>query len=167
MVKNNFKKHIFNFGFTLIEIIVVVGLLLTVVTLSVNLVNSLIKGSAKSEIIKEARQNGSYAMSVMDRMIRNASTISTCDSGMSSIELTSPDSSKTTFSFSQTNIASSGANLISDGYTVSSYGFDCLKTEEFPALVTIKFTLEKGNILLRSEEKVKIPFQTTVNLRGY
>jgi len=163
------KFQIPNFreGFTLIELVIVAGIMIIIAIVSVNLLFSTLKGSIKAEVIKNAKQNGDYAISVMERMIRNASEVITCESGMSSIEITNPNNFKTTFSFSSENIASSGANLISSGYQVTSSSFDCNKIQDKPAVVTIKFTLETGGSSTKAEEKIKIPFQTTVSLRTY
>ena len=151
MVKNKLNL---NKGFTLIEMIVVIALLLLILMVSIELNNSIIKGSMKSEITKDLKQSGNYALSVMDRAIRNANGIESCTTNMTSISLSNNDGSVASYTFTADNIASSGANLLGSGYTIVTPGdassFNCVSTEGSPPIVTIKFTLEKGSASTRS-----------------
>jgi len=65
-------------GFTLIEILMVVFLLGIIVVIGSNLFFSILKGASKAEITKEVKQNGDYAMNVMERHLRNANSIESC-----------------------------------------------------------------------------------------
>lgn len=160
----NLKK-----GFTLVELIIVAGIMLIIGLVSANLFFSILKGSLKATVIKEVKQNGDYALAILERGIRNAIDITPCNSGMTlpSITVTNSDGTTTEFSFSDTTIASSGANLISDGFFVSSYGFECNLVDERPSEVKIKFTLGKNLVSLRSEEKATVNFRTMVKIRNY
>lgn len=162
---NFFKKN----GFTLIELIVVTGILLIVGGISSGLLFSILKGSFKAAVIKETKQNGEYALSVMERAIRNAVSVTPCENGVPSdyLTVTKGDGSTIEFSFSSDNIASSGANLISEGFKVSSYKFECESEGGKPIQVKIEFTLEKSLTNIRAEEKTAISFQTKVRLRNY
>ncbi len=65
-------------GFTLIEILMVVFLLGIIVVIGSNLFFSILKGASKAEITKEVKQNGDYALAVMERHLRNASSVESC-----------------------------------------------------------------------------------------
>lgn len=166
-------------GFTLIEIMVVTGMMIVLSVVSVNIFFAILRASIKAEIIKNAKQEGSYALSVMERMIRNARKINgDCASDMTTLEILNPDNQVSTFTFSGNTIASSSGsptvNLISypndpaKNYTISSYGFDCSQNSETSNLpvVTISFSLGKGVASLRAEDKVNLNFKTTVTLRN-
>lgn len=161
---SNLKKE----GFTLIEIMVVATTLVILNIISVSILFAILRASIKTEMIKNAKQDGNYALSIMERMIRNAKKLnSVCTSNSSSIEIVNPDALSTTFSFTDVNIASVSAqtdNLISSGYDVSDYGFDCV-SGDLPS-IAIYFTLSKGAASLRTQDRAKISFKTTVSLRN-
>lgn len=154
-------------GFTLIEVIMIVFILGIVVVVGGNLFFSVLKGASKAEITKEVKQNGDYAIGVMERMIRNAQEIvpNSCSGG--SIQIKNPDGYFTTFSFSGTRIASNSAYLTSENVKLvtGSYSFSCSQT--VPLTVTISFTLSQTATTTRPEEQAQVPFQTTVSLRTY
>jgi len=156
-------------GYTLIEMIVAIAIFLIVSVSAVDLVTSFIKGSLKADQIKEIKQNGNYALSVMDRAIRNADGVVSCSA--TSIVINNGDNTTTTFAINADNITSSNSPLLAAGYTVVNPGtdssFTCKQSADTPAVVTIKFTLQKGAALARSEEKASQSFQTTVTLRTY
>ena len=54
-------------GFTLVEILVVIGLLAIVVALGSNMFFTTLRGSTKSKTLTIVKQNGDYALSVMER----------------------------------------------------------------------------------------------------
>ncbi len=62
-------------GFTLVETLVTLVLIGTIgLIASISLFN-LLSGSAKTEIVKEIKQNGDYALSTMEQNIRNATDV--------------------------------------------------------------------------------------------
>ncbi|MBI4999385.1 hypothetical protein HZB97_01290 [Candidatus Gottesmanbacteria bacterium] len=116
---------------------------------------------------------GDYAISVMERMIRNAKSISTCAGSTNSLTITNPDNLTTTF-MTQTvgevvKIASSSGNfLTNDKVTVvGNINFTCTKPANAPTVVMIKFSLSQAGTVTRVEEKAQVDFQTTVSLRTY
>ncbi|MFZ5366307.1 MAG: PilW family protein [Patescibacteria group bacterium] len=159
-------------GFTLVEILVVVFLLGIIVIVGSNLFFSILKGASKAEIEKEVKQNGDYAMNVMERMVRNAQEIlqnsdgQTCESSMNKIKIKNPDGGETEFAFTGTRIASSGAYLTSENTALFSGAFSCDQTRT-PPVVTISFTLSQAGTKERPEEKAQASFSTTVSLRSY
>ncbi len=87
-------------GFTLIEMLVVglvVGILGAIATTSLI---SLLRGANKTEIIKEIKQNGDYALFAIEVNLRNSTgIISPCDGSTTNyIQFTNPDSTITEIS---------------------------------------------------------------------
>ncbi|MFH1840957.1 MAG: type II secretion system protein [Candidatus Shapirobacteria bacterium] len=159
-------------GFTLIEMLVVVALIgLLVTTGSLVFITSL-KASSKSQIMTVVKQDGNYALGVMERMIRNAYSVDNCLNAHSpTLTITNPDHNTTTFGFiddgAAWRLASGSAYLTGATVTVDtakSY-FNCTKGP--PDRVEIVFTLRQKTASLRPEEQAFLDFKTTVVLRNY
>lgn len=155
-------------GFTLIEIIVVVGILGIVTVMGTNLFFSILRGSTKTKILQLVKQNGDYAITVMGRMIRNARSVS---GGGSSITILNSDGMTTIFSCGENRIASNGASLVSSEVKVEdcSAVFTVTPGEAGikPAVVKINFNLSQAAVATRLEEQASVNFQTTVSSRNY
>jgi len=67
-------------GFTLVELLVVVGLVLIIGTVGTSIITSVLRSYNKAQIINEIEQNGNYVLSLMESQIRNARSV-VCDSG--------------------------------------------------------------------------------------
>lgn len=165
-------------GFTLIEMIVVVGLLSTIGLVASTVFFSTLKGGTKAEILKEVKQNGDFAISTMERVIRSALEVtSTCEgSDLTSIEIFNPDHQSTIFDClwedDVAKIASNGAALTSETVTLGnscpgSLSFNCQRSTNAPEVIKISFTLSQKGSPTRSEEKASVTFQTAVSLRSY
>ncbi|MBL7158915.1 type II secretion system protein [Candidatus Microgenomates bacterium] len=163
-------------GFTLIEILVVTGILATVGLIASSIFFSTLKGAAKTEILKEVKQNGDFAISTMGGMIRNAREISVCSgSSESSIQIVNPDNGTTNFlcdlGFEQ--IASNSSLLISDKFltsdklAISDCSFTCISQSKGQKQVNIQFTLSQKGSPARPEDKASLTFETTVYTRSY
>lgn len=59
-------------GFTLIEMLVAIGVFVVVGSIAVSILFSALRGTNKTNVITIVRQNGNYAISQMEKMIRNA-----------------------------------------------------------------------------------------------
>lgn len=170
-----------NSGFTLIEVLMMIFVMGIVVVMGSNLFFSIMKGASKAEIQKEVKQNGDYAMSIMEKMIRNAQEIvensddQICTASMKKIKIKNPDGGETEFgclaSSGITQLASSSALLTSENISLGSsceasdLEFTC-DDNSSPENVTISFTLyqaQGGKV----EEKAQVKFQTKVSLRTY
>lgn len=168
-------------GFTLIEVLVIVFLVGLIVIVGGNLFFSILKGASKTGITKEVKQNGDYALGVMERAIRNAQEIvqnsdgQTCTSAMNKIKVKAVDGGETEFGcVSEDGVAKiasgsgrlTGKNLTLGATCPGSLSFSCDEVS-FPPKVTISFTLSQKGTAGRPEEKAQISFQTTVSLRNY
>lgn len=158
-------------GFTLIEVLVVIGIFGILAVIGTGMFFSILKGSTKTRVLAEVKQNGNYAISVMGRMIRNAKEIESCPG--SSIRIVNPDEETTQFDLSGPRIASISA--LGTGYltsdkveidTTETNQFDCILSSGSPPVVTIRFTLSQA-VGTRAEETAEVDFKTTVSLRTY
>lgn len=154
-------------GFTLIEMMVVIGILLIVGTMAVGLFFQTLKGASKVEILKEVKQNGDYALGVMERMIRNARAIpSPCiDKDEASITIANPDNGTTTFSLAGGQIASNSGRLTGTNVSATALTFHCNPLSS--PVVNITFTISQTGSPTRPEEQAQVSFKTTVSLRTY
>jgi len=161
-------------GFTLIEMMIVVSLLGIIAVVGSGAFFSILRGSTKTKTLQMVKQNGDYAISVMERMIRNARALvsPTEDSTVTSIKIKNPDGKETTFSCGgpQATIASNGASLLSSEVKVNNcniFEVTVGQPEIRPAVVKINFNLSPEVSSTRPEEQATVNFQTTVTLRNY
>jgi prepilin-type N-terminal cleavage/methylation domain-containing protein len=162
------RKKIRDQGFTLLEILVVISLIgLISVTASGFLIVSL-RSSSKANVMKEVRQSGSYALSVMEGMILTSASVGCTPPH--TINVKDKDGRLTTFSCQEGGtISSSSANLTSASLTVTegSCNFSCDKKESgFPTKVHIEFVLQKGDSDSKPNESASIKFETEVLSRN-
>ncbi len=170
-----------NSGFTLIEVLMVVLLLGLIVIVGGNLFFSVMKGASKTEVTKEVKQNGDYALGVIERTLRNAKEIvqnsdgQICTSPMYKIKVKTTAGVDTEFScvvedgvakITSTSGLLTGKNVSLGTACPGTLSFSCDATIN-PSKVTVSFTLSQQGADVRQEEKAQIPFQTTVTLRTY
>jgi len=88
-------------GFTLIEFLVVIGLLALTVGSALIFLTSLLKGSNQAKIIAETKQNGQVVLDSLERQIRNAKFAENhpMQPTKDHIVLTVPGSSSSSFEF--------------------------------------------------------------------
>lgn len=159
-----------NQGFTLIEILVAFGILGIITVMGTNMFFTILKGSAKTRVLTEVKQNGDYAINVMERRIRNAKSLS---GGGNSVVIVNPDDSSTTFGCSGGEITLDGESLISeevkveDGDCPSVFTVTAGVAGARPVVVVIDFTLQQAGADIRPEAQATIDFGTTVSLRNY
>lgn len=157
-------------GFTLIEILLTLGVLGVIVSASLLMFTSIMRGSNKAKTVNEVKQNGQYAISIMERLIRSALRVEDYD--QSFVKIVNPDGGKTTFACeADLSITSNSASLINkDAVAVKNCSgfFSVVEGEDgiTPDQITINFTLkDKGTNL--PEKQAEANFQTTIILRNY
>lgn len=168
-------------GFTLIELLVSIGIISLIILASTTLFFTSLKAKKKNSSLTTIKQSGDYALSIMNMMIRNAKDLN-C-SPPNEITITNPDGETTTFScqghfhgcpsgISSERIASHSASasrddcLTADNIGLLSCSFSCSQEIGSPSIVTVAFTLSKGNpddILSYASQE----FKTTISLRNY
>jgi prepilin-type N-terminal cleavage/methylation domain-containing protein len=169
-------------GFTLVEMLFVILVLGIVINLGSNLLFTILRGATKVELEKEVKQNGDYAMNVMERMVRNARRVDSCGSG--SLQIDNPDGGTTTFlclydegagkiasqsgAFPAQALTGKEVTVASGSdCTTSSLSFACTSLPQVPQTVDIFFTLWAGTAGGAPEQRAQVSFQTTVSLRTY
>lgn len=174
-------------GFSLIEILVVIGVLAIAVVIGTNLFFTTFRSSTKTKTLTMVKQNGDYALSVMERLIRDSEEViantetpsKTCELGMNKIKVKRIDGSEIEFECLDEGIATGyiastsavrRARLISEEVKLDSCSFDCSQKDLNPfnpQSVVINFTLSQAGEVVRFEEQASVDFQTAVTTRNY
>lgn len=163
-------------GFTLIETLVSLGILALLVVVATSLFFSVLKAASKSRATQAVKQNGGYAIAVMERMIRSAKQVVGCDSDH--VRIKSSDEEETNFHFcgdpdfliasESGTLTCSDARLTGDDVQLVEGSFSCLPGDSVkPYIVGISFSLRRGEASARPEEQAVVSFQTSVSLRNY
>jgi len=160
-----------NSGFTLIELLVIatIGVLITIG--AINLFFSTILAGGKSTALNEVKQNGDYAITQIERVIRNAKSINPATCPGNSLELEATDGSSVVISNNSKQITikneavTSGNNFL----VTADISFVChYSSGTGPPLVEFSFTLQKGEDgVSRESDIVIVPFQGRALLRQY
>lgn len=182
-------------GFSLIELLVVITVFAVLGLLSTQAILLTLRGANKSESSIKVRENLDYAVAVMERQLRNAESVTSCDdneidykdinnnpatfscvigSGADSSETPAdsdmPDTSDTPDTQSvEPNtgyIASSSARLTSSDIIVSQCSFSCTTAENgVPPSVTIDISAHEAN--KKGIESAGVTLTTEISLRTY
>lgn len=172
-------------GYTLVELLAVIIILITVGTIIISILVTSLRGGNRSNTTNDVRQNGNYIISQMSKMIAYARSfdgvstdgsnyVTDCTAVQSPptaykyIKTTSFDSGTTVFSCTGSIIASNGADLIDiNTFSVSSCNFYCSQTNLLSApTININFTLSKANAGFFVENQTTIPFETSITPRN-
>ena len=176
----NFMKK----GFTLIEMLVSAGIMALLSVVITQIFVATTRNSTKTEVLTDLRQNGTFALGIMERMIRSAKNISsTCDgSADTAITITNQDNLETTFSctmdvdLSIPRIASVSSEFGTEYLTSKNYvlgtdctsiipPFTCTSGTNYPS-VAISFQLQQKSDSASQYEKASETFETRVTLRN-
>lgn len=184
-------KHMTRFqsGFTLMEILISVGILATVGILIVQVVFTTTRANTKSALLADIKQNGEFAMDVMSRQIRGAVAVET-NCGVE--ETTTPsavirtlENATTTFLCHSDGVAARIASmdaqanisyLTGNAVTLSASGlatcddstlnFSCLFATGIAQPVTIQFTLRHLGQGTSPYDVAERSFTNSVNVRN-
>ena len=171
-----------NSGFTFIEILVAAGIIALISGITAQVFLTASRNAAKSDLIRNIKQNGEYSLEIMSRMIQSARSIPACTGAPSaSFAIENADDGATTFGCvadgTVTRIASGSAlgsgYLTTAGLTLggatcaeSSITFLCTPNSGLPSTVQINFSLSQPGVPVENYEKATVPFQTTVTMRS-
>lgn len=173
-------------GFTLIELLVAVAIISGLGTVLAQSFFTTTRSAIKVEKLTDVKQNGEYALAIMERMIRNAQTLAaSCTSGGTqatpSAALLNPDGNRTTFTCaldgSVTRIASvssvgteyltsSAATLGGASCDTDTLAFTCTSIADIPKNVKITFQLSQKGTPVDQFEKASTTFQTSIGVRN-
>ena len=176
-------------GFTLMEILISVGILATVGILIVQVMFTTTNVNTKSVLLADIKQNGEFAMDVMSRQIRGAASIeTTCgieETTTSSVTVRTLENATTTFLCHSDGIAARIASMdaqanisyvTGNSVTLSASGlatcddstlsFSCLFAIGITQPVTIQFTLRQPGTGTGIYDVSQRSFTNTVNVRN-
>ena len=158
-----------NFGFTLIEMLIVIMVLGLVSVIGSNLFIGTLLGSSKAEILKEVRQNGEYALGIMEEMIKYCANVKDCESN--SITIKVGNDQAVTFKVLDdagvARIASNSSYLTSNKVKVVNFSVSCgTLVPGRPASVVINYSVEQKELTARPENKASMQFYTIVTTRN-
>ena len=176
-------------GFTLLEILVTVSVIGVMGILISQVFFTTTKINTKTELLKDMKQNGQFAMDTLTRMIRASteitSTCSTTGTQSTSIQITNPNGQTTTFgcaldSSGATRIASVSAsateyltsqNVSLGGSSCSSdpnmsLSFVCTSYPDQPSRIKIYYMLRQIGSNVDAYQTAKQAFETTVSVRN-
>lgn len=170
------------------EILITMGVASVVGILIIQVFFSTTRSNTKTELLKDVKQNGEYAIGVIERMVRSAQDISTvCSEGgttVSQLTIVNPDLNTTTFGClldgTVTRIASqsgtgeigylTGSNVTVGGLDCadvnSSLQFVCTTYSGGQSKVSVSFTLTKAGNQVDQTDQASALFKTTVVTRN-
>ncbi len=168
-------------GYTLIELIVVIGIVVILLITATGLFYTTLIGGGKTNSAEAVKQAGQYALNQMSYFVYNSRKLIpndedlTCAAGMVSLGIQNQDLGTTIFSaetvLGNVRIASNSGSYLTPGNMTVSAGplFNCTQTNTTsPPIIEISFTLQKGVAGVdKARDIVSIPFITNVTLRNY
>lgn len=164
------EKSLNKSGFTLVEILVVIAIFAFLGILITRAVILTVGGSKKSESIVKVRENLDYSISIIERQIRNANSISECpNSSNDRIDYIDKEGHASYFQCSNNNgigyIASGSAQLNHPDIDIKTCSLNCIKdVTTSPEVVTIY--LEASDIT-SGAQAAPITVSTIISLRNY
>lgn len=163
------KKNIASvIGFSLVEILIVISIFSIIGVLTTRTVLLTMRGAKKSDSQVRVRENVNYALSVIERQIRNSESV-TCTASTTIFNYISLEGTSTSFSCvtagSDKYIASGSGRLTSSDVVITSCSFVCTKTGNNPA--TVKISIEANDATATGIEKGSVTAETEIVTRNY
>ena len=143
-----------NKSFTLIELIIYIGIVAAILLVAVNFGWEIIYGNVKSQAVREVQENARFVMEKITRTIEKASAINSPTPGNSasslSLEMADSDENPTVFELSdnklQVTYGGSGVyELTNNRVRISNLQFTNLSYEDTPGTVKIEMTISHFN----------------------
>jgi prepilin-type N-terminal cleavage/methylation domain-containing protein len=128
-------------AFTLVEILVSVSIVGILSLLIVQSFFTSLRSNTKTELMKDIKQNGDYAMQTMTRIIQNSDTVITCSGN--SLIIRGFDGNQTTLSSFDDggNVCRLASSSAATRYTLTSSNMT-METHGLPCDTAITFTCE-------------------------
>ena len=170
-----------NKGYTLIEMLAVIGVFVILVGMISAILFSTVRGSNKSKISGQVSQDGAYAMSLLSNSIIDSGAVTELPVGTAiddcttnptgtSIKLKRLDETTTTFACENNTMTKDGNPVVNSNYTqITSCSFTCQQKSDDPysiPIISIGFTISDKNANL-FENKSSSTLSTKVSLRNY
>ena len=171
-----------NQGYTIIELLAVVSILVILTGIISGILYSTLRGSSKTKITSEVTQNGNYVISVLTNMISSSTSVTKmggveirdCTASPSgvSMSLRNIDGDEYTIFCSQNNISSGSASLINTNQVqvrANSCKFYCSQKATDPyaiPIIGIEFVIEDKTVGF-FENKSSSLFKSSVSMRNY
>lgn len=177
-----------NDGFTLIELIVVISIVAVIAALVTGVLFSALRGSSKTNVLADVKENGNYVLSVIGRTLRFAKSFegvstdgtvftTSCAAGTKykAVKITSFDSGDIEFSCTETTITSNGTPLLNASLVVLNQSipqsldrcsFTCIQNGSDYPTIGVQFLLTDRNTSTLVENKAALFFQSSVTLRN-
>lgn len=173
-------------GFTLVEVLVVVGIVAIIIPTLFGLFFAHLRAQSKVLVLQEVKRNGDSALGLIETLVKeNAISIHSASPPTSGNEVCATDSSTYSsqmyfldrngdyfsFSVSSDKIASASSvtsttNLTSDKVVVSSFTMSCDRGSTYSEpLVSISFTVSQAGSSTRPDETATLNYQTKMKLR--
>lgn len=187
MKKSKFGKKINQKGYTVVELLAVVTILVIITGIIAALITQTLRGSSKTNITNQVAQAGNYVTSVISNAIISAENVvavggenvndCTQNPEGNSIELLiSQEVGTVLYACANDTIASNSASLIDtnrlmiDSTDSSACYFKCLQQNNdpyTPPIIEFGFTISQKaeNVLFENRESA--PFETSVLMRNY
>lgn len=151
-------------GFSLIELLVVMSLFVVVTYVVGQALFSTIKGNVKSDTTIRVKQNGSNAISVMERTLHSAKSV-ICTTAQK-ITYTDTAGVNGTYECSGNNILQNTSALLPADVWAGSCNFICSQ-EGGATTINLSITFTQAIVEgQRVEEKISVPLQTKIRLRN-
>lgn len=159
-------------GFSLIELIIVIGLIAMLMLAISSALLMTIVSSNRIRTATKTKQAGNYALDQVQALIRNAKDLTTCNSTI--VTVINQDGTPTSIVLDNARILSNVSTYLTPSGTTASANvlFTCLPDETPPLLNTQKTNLIKVSFDLkdangaRTTENPTLHFETSINLRN-
>lgn len=152
-------------GFTIIELLVALVVFVILAAFATQSIANILQTRTKAEVTKAVRQEADYAVSVLERHLRGARSLS-CTT-LTSVTYVDPEGRPGSFSCpnlgaSNAHIASGSARLTTTDVLLTSCTFTC----PTPSQVDFSFSLHQAKTTTEVPETSSISISSTVTLRN-
>lgn len=168
-------------GFTLLEVMIAIGVMAIISVTIAQVFIATTKSNTKTELMKDIKQNGDYALGFITRDLQNAISVSsvctaypapTSSSTMNALSYVTADGVNAILSCDIGSgqlyrITSTSEPLTTSNLTIdATCGFRCVTYADDPTKVTIQFTLKQRNTSSDVRDAAQASFTSTVSLRN-